>query len=807
MVRQADLPLVSSAAAAGDRSQVSAEQQPPGRTVKNPSLPALHPTHAFTSRTRGSRAAEHVQAGGHLAAPKASPHDTRAVPHVDPLRDSSSPAPQAEEFLQFSDLPSDVPSQAKDSIPVAELDPEPSWIPGEEDPAEADPGSPGSDWIPSVFGSPPSKQDVPPQKGLRSGPAHDEARPSQLARMAAAVFPSGTSPEEHEATLLDVPGEEDESIEGVEKDMEPDEDYEPEVEYPSPASSESGFEEEAHPTLRPKGQYWPSMTRQSTNWRRSAHHHGSMRGAQKRQACGEEVASTAGPAWKSLEASDIQPADPPAGRKGMDAPHWKASSMIVPEHYIFWAPLRSLGEEIGFYTGEQLRYLGVQKGLHPQQGAYTVVLIFAERYPLAFYDDPIQAARAYDRAAIAIMGPERALTSFNQAAYVPEDLVQRKGGDLLRFLSQIQTERGPQMPLRGQAPRCGKCLACLQPFLYTVCRGKKIDRKAVGLPGPEHFMKAPQAPGSAGPNLSGAEMCSQAPRIRLMERYAAVHAAQAAHRAGDKEIKRTVHNIKRQALEVVLRTRCRTLEDYAREGISYHPFSPEWKQDPAVNPEDEKREITHFSENQQEALEELHQLLRCFARGERVEVDYAQESQPHTPGCCVCCTSMHHPPESSTQCPIYWMQTTDHSLDGSFRAKGSSREQRALQAFPGWCSLAQSLHDAPTAEILATIYQRLSSDPQKRQAPRAAQPSRGAASEDAARRMPDGDKGRLRPALAQVMHALQAYAGVLADDKGIKATRKLMPADLLATGLLLEQKLKQKLHLETREVVNDGTSQ
>ena len=141
------------------------------------------------------------------AAPKASPHDTRAVPHVDPLRDSSSPAPQAEEFLQFSDLPSDVPSQAKDSIPVAELDPEPSWIPGEEDPAEADSGSPGSDWIPSVFGSPPSKQDVPPQKGLRSGPAHDEARPSQLARMAAAVFPSGTSPEEHEATLLDVPGE------------------------------------------------------------------------------------------------------------------------------------------------------------------------------------------------------------------------------------------------------------------------------------------------------------------------------------------------------------------------------------------------------------------------------------------------------------------------------------------------------------------------------------------------------------------------------------------------------------------------
>ncbi len=39
-------------------------------------------------------------------------------------------------------------------------------------------------------------------------------------------------------------------------------------------------------------------------------------------------------------------------------------------------------------------------------------------------------------------------------------------------------------------------------------------------------------------------------------------------------------------------------------------------------------------------------------------------------------------------------------------------------------------------QILATIYQRLSSDPQKRQAPRAAQPSRGAASEDAARRMP-----------------------------------------------------------------------
>ena len=41
---------------------------------------------------------------------------------------------------------------------------------------------------------------------------------------------------------------------------------------------------------------------------------------------------------------------------------------------------------------------------------------------------------------------------------------------------------------------------------------------------------------------------------------------------------------------------------------------------------------------------------------------------------------------------------------------------------------------------------------------------------------------RMRPAFAKVMHALQAYAGVLADDKGIKATRRLSPADLLACG-------------------------
>lgn len=43
-------------------------------------------------------------------------------------------------------------------------------------------------------------------------------------------------------------------------------------------------------------------------------------------------------------------------------------------------------------------------------------------------------------------------------------------------------------------------------------------------------------------------------------------------------------------------------------------------------------------------------------------------------------------------------------------------------------------------------------------------------------------QGHLRPAFARVLQALQAYAGVLADDKGIKASRRLSAADLLACG-------------------------
>ena len=43
-------------------------------------------------------------------------------------------------------------------------------------------------------------------------------------------------------------------------------------------------------------------------------------------------------------------------------------------------------------------------------------------------------------------------------------------------------------------------------------------------------------------------------------------------------------------------------------------------------------------------------------------------------------------------------------------------------------------------------------------------------------------QGRLRPAFARVLQALQAYAGILADDKGIKASRRLSAADLLACG-------------------------
>ena len=43
-------------------------------------------------------------------------------------------------------------------------------------------------------------------------------------------------------------------------------------------------------------------------------------------------------------------------------------------------------------------------------------------------------------------------------------------------------------------------------------------------------------------------------------------------------------------------------------------------------------------------------------------------------------------------------------------------------------------------------------------------------------------QGRLRPAFGRVLHALQAYAGVMADDKGMAASRRLSAADLLACG-------------------------
>ena len=49
-----------------------------------------------------------------------------------------------------------------------------------------------------------------------------------------------------------------------------------------------------------------------------------------------------------------------------------------------------------------------------------------------------------------------------------QELVQRKGLDLLRFLGKLQSE-AKQPPQLDSSTSCGQCLACLQPALLVPC--------------------------------------------------------------------------------------------------------------------------------------------------------------------------------------------------------------------------------------------------------------------------------------------------------------------------------------------------
>ena len=49
-----------------------------------------------------------------------------------------------------------------------------------------------------------------------------------------------------------------------------------------------------------------------------------------------------------------------------------------------------------------------------------------------------------------------------------QELVQRKGLDLLRFLGKLQSEAKQPLQL-DSSTSCGQCLACLQPALLVPC--------------------------------------------------------------------------------------------------------------------------------------------------------------------------------------------------------------------------------------------------------------------------------------------------------------------------------------------------
>ena len=80
------------------------------------------------------------------------------------------------------------------------------------------------------------------------------------------------------------------------------------------------------------------------------------------------------------------------------------------------------------------------------------------------------AARAADRATIALHGPARAVTNFELDCYGPEAR-QRSGDDLKAYLLALRPppragdpgRAAAAAPSSAAARRCGRCAACRQP--------------------------------------------------------------------------------------------------------------------------------------------------------------------------------------------------------------------------------------------------------------------------------------------------------------------------------------------------------
>ncbi|KAK9861016.1 hypothetical protein WJX84_011983 [Apatococcus fuscideae] len=475
----------------------------------------------------------------------------------------------------------------------------------------------------------------------------------------------------------------------------------------------------------------------------------------------------------------------------------------IPRNYLFrekWRPW--LNRQVTFVGVRISDFKAAGRGVYMSKFDFKGTLWPEWRF--GEYDDRVAAAKAHDRAAIAIYGPQRALTSFVIASYPKQDLVQRKGLDLLQFLGKLQLE-AKQLPQLDSSNKCGRCLACLQPALLIPCL-KQEKKGATGRSSskPPPFIRVPQehaALEEAAEQLT--KTVSKQAVIPLRERrqhsVARDHALEAARKEVEGLLPVHVQKKHRQKVEPAQFSCNKPAADLRIFDAVCHPFIPQWSAGPAIELRTKFSAVDHA----QWAFEELHSIFRCLARGELVKITPLEENPDA--GACSRCSSMHHKTASPLVCPAYALCTTDHSLPTFTQAKVKAAPSQtaavkgALHQFPGWIHLAQTLPESPFEELFAGAWTRLASKQQPCSTGGTGGQGPSVSNAVLSRQhicthYEDNDeddeehmelhKGRLRPAFARVLHALQAYAGVLADDKGITATRRLMAADLMACGLL-----------------------
>ncbi|KAK9844872.1 hypothetical protein WJX74_008059 [Apatococcus lobatus] len=388
----------------------------------------------------------------------------------------------------------------------------------------------------------------------------------------------------------------------------------------------------------------------------------------------------------------------------------------IPRNYLFrekWRPW--LNRQVTFVGVRISDFKAAGRGVYMSKFDFKGTLWPEWRF--GEYDDRVAAAKAHDRAAIAIYGPQRALTSFVIASYPKQDLVQRKGLDLLQFLGKLQLE-AKQLPQLDSSNKCGRCLACLQPALLIPCL-KQEKKGATGRSSskPPPFIRVPQehaALEEAAEQLT--KTVSKQAVIPLRERrqhsVARDHALEAARKEVEGLLPVHVQKKHRQKVEPAQFSCNKPAADLRIFDAVCHPFIPQWSAGPAIELRTKFSAVDHA----QWAFEELHSIFRCLARGELVKITPLEENPDA--GACSRCSSMHHKTASPLVCPAYALCTTDHSLPTFTQAKVKAAPSQtaavkgALHQFPGWIHLAQTLPESPFEELFAGAWTRLASKQQ-----------------------------------------------------------------------------------------------